>query len=685
MAYELWACMEGIISAIFAPISALSLRFMRCCLPLLLLFLLLPAQAQSPQPFALDAARLDTTATTGLLLPTTWETPAGSVEASQAHGPGWFTLPLTVDSSLIGVPLGLRLQHYGAAEIYLNDALLHRYGVVGEAGVEQPATHTAPLPLVFSAPGRHALRVRYSNAAAEELTAVGYATGFTARLGHLAPMQAAHAALLRSATAIQFGLAGMYVVFAVLHLFLFAFYPQRRENLYFAVVAICIGLVLFNNFHEALFYDSPNALILIRRGWAPLTLLTVLTLLRQIYAVYALPTPRHYWVLVGIGVGLALYGWFHPTLGWWPPGGRMYAYAYALVIEAEMLRTLLARRQRPDLFALSVGALILAYSYPMLVVTGLLPPFIDLLLFPNVIILGWLITTSLYLSRGFAQTNAALQKQLAEVTRLSEEKLAQERALRAQEIEQQRMATEYEQKLKELEEARELQLSLLPKEMPDHPEVELAAYMQTATEVGGDYYDFAWDEDGALTLAVGDATGHGMKAGTMVIATKSLFNLLGGDRSLLKILGRTTRALKQLNMRQLYMALTLARYERGQLHLATAGMPPTLIYRAATRTVEAVELKGMPLGSFVNFPYQDASVTLTSGDTVLFMSDGLPELFNEAGDMLGYDTARTHFAEVGDRPPAAILEHLVETARTWRGTRPQDDDMTFVVMQVREA
>ena len=50
--------------------------------------------------------------------------------------------------------------------------------------------------------------------------------------------------------------------------------------------------------------------------------------------------------------------------------------------------------------------------------------------------------------------------------------------------------------------------------------------MKPATEVGGDYYDFHVGEDGTLTVAVGDATGHGLKAGTMVTATKSLFNNL---------------------------------------------------------------------------------------------------------------------------------------------------------------
>jgi serine phosphatase RsbU (regulator of sigma subunit) len=55
---------------------------------------------------------------------------------------------------------------------------------------------------------------------------------------------------------------------------------------------------------------------------------------------------------------------------------------------------------------------------------------------------------------------------------------------------------------------------MLPKSVPDVPDLEIAVYMKTASEVGGDYYDFKYDRNGTLIIAIGDATGHGMKAGT---------------------------------------------------------------------------------------------------------------------------------------------------------------------------
>ena len=77
-----------------------------------------------------------------------------------------------------------------------------------------------------------------------------------------------------------------------------------------------------------------------------------------------------------------------------------------------------------------------------------------------------------------------------------------------------------DRRAQELEEARHLQLSMLPKKLPNLPHLDIAAYMKTASEVGGDYYDFHLGEDGTLTIAVGDATGHGLKAGTMVSVVK---------------------------------------------------------------------------------------------------------------------------------------------------------------------
>ncbi|MEJ2049269.1 MAG: two-component regulator propeller domain-containing protein, partial [Calditrichota bacterium] len=103
-----------------------------------------------------------------------------------------------------------------------------------------------------------------------------------------------------------------------------------------------------------------------------------------------------------------------------------------------------------------------------------------------------------------------------ELKRREQKAKIRESALRikATEAEKRALEIENERKTKELEEARQLQLSMLPKEVPSLNGLEIAAFMRTATEVGGDYYDFIVQENGVLNVAFGDATGHGLQAGT---------------------------------------------------------------------------------------------------------------------------------------------------------------------------
>ena len=118
---------------------------------------------------------------------------------------------------------------------------------------------------------------------------------------------------------------------------------------------------------------------------------------------------------------------------------------------------------------------------------------------------------------------------------------------------------------------------------------------------------------------------------------------------------------------------------------AAAGMPPILIYRAASRTVEEVVLKGMPLGGFVQFPYQQKEIDLRCGDSIVLMSDGFPERFNDKGEILDYGRAKEIFAEVGDQTPQSIIDHFTRASEAWAQGQPQEDDVTFVVLKVKES
>jgi serine phosphatase RsbU (regulator of sigma subunit) len=238
-------------------------------------------------------------------------------------------------------------------------------------------------------------------------------------------------------------------------------------------------------------------------------------------------------------------------------------------------------------------------------------------------------------------------------------------------------------KTKELEDARRLQLSMLPQQIPSLPHLNIAVEMRTATEVGGDYYDFHLAGDGTLTVALGDATGHGMRAGTMVSVAKALFHELAAGPNIPAIFERFTQGIKSMNFSQLYMALMLVRFRNHTLEASAAGMPPMLVYRATTQSVETVMMKGMPLGQFDGFPYQTRELALSPGDTILLMTDGLIEMFNEKNETFDESRAVEAFGSVGSRSPQQIIDYLVAEGERWANGRPQADDVTFVVLKTR--
>ncbi len=262
---------------------------------------------------------------------------------------------------------------------------------------------------------------------------------------------------------------------------------------------------------------------------------------------------------------------------------------------------------------------------------------------------------------------------------------AAEARAKASAAEAKALRVENERTVQELEEARLLQISMLPTELPDPPNLEIAAFMKTATEVGGDYYDFDLAPDGTLTVAIGDATGHGTKAGTMVTATKVLFNLLAGETDGVRVLQESTKIIRQLNMQNLFMALALAKIRGNRLEISGAGMPPTLIRRADSNRVEEIELAGAPLGSFKDFPYQTKSVELNPGDTVVMMSDGLPEMIGDKDEVFGYDRVGSVLRDTADLTPQGVIDRYSEVAAEWANGRLPDDDVTLIVMRMKAA
>ena len=283
-----------------------------------------------------------------------------------------------------------------------------------------------------------------------------------------------------------------------------------------------------------------------------------------------------------------------------------------------------------------------------------------------------LFLSSLYGLRRF-EINRREQK-----TRMRENELR----LKATEAEKRAIEIENERKTKELEEARELQLSMLPRELPKLPNLEIAAFMKTATEVGGDYYDFIVQENGVLNVAFGDATGHGLQAGTMVTLMKGFFTSDAAKLELQEFMSNCTSLIKEIKLGRILMSFSLLRFDNSKLLITSAGMPPVYYYNKKTEEVEEITIQGMPLGAMRKFPYKIVEKEVKSGDTLLLLTDGLPEQMNSSEEMFGYPRVKERFKDLVTNTPDEIIQNLVKSGEEWMGGAIQQDDISFIVIKV---
>ncbi|MEJ2084608.1 MAG: SpoIIE family protein phosphatase [Acidobacteriota bacterium] len=263
------------------------------------------------------------------------------------------------------------------------------------------------------------------------------------------------------------------------------------------------------------------------------------------------------------------------------------------------------------------------------------------------------------------------------------EQIDEERRRKEEEIQRRLVEAENERRSREFEEARQLQLSLLPRHVPELPDLEIGTFMRTAAEVGGDYYDFFPSERHELVAAIGDAAGHGLRAGTMVSVVKGFLTSATMDAELAALLGRSSRSLRRMQLGRMNMALSLVRLAQGKISIASAGMPPALVWRANSGAVEEVVLPGTPLGGMADTSYLEWSSKLDRGDTVLLMTDGFPELLDRTGEPLGYHRVRSIFSASVQPSAKAIIKNLSRQAEKWSAGRPPQDDITFLVLRMR--
>lgn len=462
---------------------------------------------------------------------------------------------------------------------------------------------------------------------------------------------------------VQMFSTGVLASFALLHLLLYLQQRDIRTNLYLAVTIALAAITTYLDFQTALDpSDGDETVLRFQR-------LAMVPFVFMLYVVVG-----KFFRKLDLRVTRLLGSWsaLLAVAGFFVPQGVMGVFFATLMVVFFLIGriTLAAVREKvanARIIALGLALLLLSFAYDAtLELVGLN----DLVAISNGYpfgIMGLLVATSIALARDTADT----QRRLA----------SEEQSRRASELENRLAQSELARRQADIHEARRLQQSFQPDGPPDVGFLDVAFSQKMALEVGGDYYDYHVIEDGRVLLAVGDATGHGMRGGLMVAAAKSLFQTADREAPLDDILARASQVIKQMRLQSMFMGLTIARLEPGSLSVASAGMPPALVRRSRDGSVDALVQKTPPLGAFRDFKYEETIVAVAPGDFVVLLSDGLTECFNAERELLGTERIAAAMEAFRGETASDLLTDLHAVAHGWCGDKPYEDDMTIAVVR----
>jgi serine phosphatase RsbU (regulator of sigma subunit) len=245
-----------------------------------------------------------------------------------------------------------------------------------------------------------------------------------------------------------------------------------------------------------------------------------------------------------------------------------------------------------------------------------------------------------------------------------------------------RAETEFAGVQRELETARRIQLSLLPRQIPKHADLDIAVRFVPMTAVAGDIYDFVQLGPSCLGILVADVSGHGIPAALVASMVKVAFSAQADHAD---DPARVLASMNQILCRHLEHAYVTAVYavvntDRQTITIANAGHPPALL-RRRDETSPVEHEHGVMLGFFPDAVYTSTEVApFAPGDRLLLYSDGVLEARNRAGEFFDGDRVARWLSGVEDTTAEQSAEAALGQLTQWTGGG-FDDDVTFVICQ----
>lgn len=242
----------------------------------------------------------------------------------------------------------------------------------------------------------------------------------------------------------------------------------------------------------------------------------------------------------------------------------------------------------------------------------------------------------------------------------------------------------------ELKAAREAQLSIMPREDPQLPSLDISGVCLPAMEVGGDFFDYLWigpDRD-VFAMAVADVSGKGMKAAMTAVMSSGMLHSKSTEMSAVnEILNHINKPIFSKTAKTMFTALLLVAIdlEKRDMTFSNAGLTEPLLKSAEETSY--LQSKGMkfPLGGMQNMVYSATSRSLNPGDILVLYSDGIPEAMNMAQEFYEFDRFRDCLAKLPTEELSAkeIKEKLLADVQRFARGAAQHDDITLVVVKVR--
>lgn len=240
---------------------------------------------------------------------------------------------------------------------------------------------------------------------------------------------------------------------------------------------------------------------------------------------------------------------------------------------------------------------------------------------------------------------------------------------------------------RELEIARQIQTSLLPKAPKRFEGLWVAGTCATANHVGGDYFDY-YPTGEAVDVVIADVSGHSMGAALIMAEARSCLRAETRHRN---TSGRGPSAVMNdlnsllfddLNGSDLFISLFFLRFlpASRELRYANAGHPPALLLRANDVVCELLDTEGLILGVERQVAFEEKTITLSPGDRLLIYTDGITEARNPQGDYFGLDHLCKLFTAFRHDSPQAVVDKLLAELCVYCGEVPCEDDVTLVVL-----